>query len=309
VCRVCGDPALSDRLLCQQHRNRTAKEQRSSTAAEAASKPCSAEGCTNQRHRMPSQTVPYCLEHWRDYNAKLADARRSEPAVLTKTCPECGTVFTTTSASLRYEKPECRQAVKNRQVLVRHREIQSRGLGVTVTEKRCCTCGETKPAADFYRNGTQPDGLSPRCKLDDKKSKATTNQARPRMGQRRTVTKRLGSYNIILAARRIAGYVGDSVVDAYDAIYDGQHGQCPWCGKPGTRQTEMFRHEGVGWWPVSKEIMVIDHDHTCCPSGRSCGGCVRCLMHRTCNLQYQSNFKDLPELMARMARMGPLDRA
>ena len=79
------------------------------TAAEAASKPCSSEGCSSPRHRMPSQTVPYCLEHWNAYNARLTTARPSEPALLTKTCPECSTVFTTTSASLRYDEPECRR--------------------------------------------------------------------------------------------------------------------------------------------------------------------------------------------------------
>jgi len=307
VCRVCGDPALPDRLLCQEHRNTTAREQRQWQARwSLGAKPCSWNNCSKPRHRMPSQTVPYCLEHWREYNAELAAARRIEPAVLTKTCPECGTVFTTTSASLQYDKPECRSVVKNRQVLLRNREVQSRNLGVTVTEKRCCTCGETKAAGEFYRNSTQSDGLSPRCKVDDKKTKAASNQARPRMGQRRTVAKRLRSYNIILAARRIAGYSGDDVIEAYDAIFDHQQGLCMWCEEPGSRQTEPFRHDGVDAWPVSKDVLAIDHDHDCCPTGGSCGKCVRALMHRGCNLQYKGT---LTENFIRLERMRRVEES
>lgn len=31
--------------------------------------------------------------------------------------------------------------------------------------KRCCKCGEVKPAAEFYRHGNSKDGLQPRCRV------------------------------------------------------------------------------------------------------------------------------------------------
>ena len=32
------------------------------------------------------------------------------------------------------------------------------------TTKRCSTCGETKPLAEFHKNKRRPDGLQERCK-------------------------------------------------------------------------------------------------------------------------------------------------
>lgn len=37
-------------------------------------------------------------------------------------------------------------------------------MTITVTEKRCTKCGETKPAAGFHRNRTRRDGLGLWCK-------------------------------------------------------------------------------------------------------------------------------------------------
>lgn len=33
-----------------------------------------------------------------------------------------------------------------------------------LAEKRCCTCGETKPLSQFHRNRSKRDGLAERCK-------------------------------------------------------------------------------------------------------------------------------------------------
>jgi len=47
--------------------------------------------------------------------------------------------------------------------------------------------------------------------------------------------------------------------------------------------------------PVSIKAGVIDHDHDCCPGGRSCGKCVRGYLHSNCNiaLGYLNNDPDL----------------
>lgn len=52
----------------------------------------------------------------------------------------------------------------------------------------------------------------------------------------------------------------------YDAILEAQGGVCAGC------------HQPFGDSPP-----CVDHDHSCCPGDRSCGDCVRGILHRECN--------------------------
>jgi hypothetical protein len=54
--------------------------------------------------------------------------------------------------------------------------------------------------------------------------------------------------------------------DAYAALLSAQGGCCALCGDPFGRETPR-----------------IDHDHACCPGERSCGSCIRGLLHHRCN--------------------------
>jgi hypothetical protein len=55
-------------------------------------------------------------------------------------------------------------------------------------------------------------------------------------------------------------------LDSYNALLQKQGGVCAICKQaPG------------------KKRMAIDHDHKCCPGDRSCGFCVRGLLHDVCN--------------------------
>lgn len=49
----------------------------------------------------------------------------------------------------------------------------------------------------------------------------------------------------------------------------------------------------------------VDHDHSCCGGGGSCGKCVRAILCRSCNFGI-ANFSDKPELVRRAA--GYLER-
>lgn len=61
-------------------------------------------------------------------------------------------------------------------------------------------------------------------------------------------------------------------VSDIDALFLSQRGECAACGLP------MLVS---GREPQS---MCVDHDRSCCNRTRSCGKCVRGLIHRNCNL-------------------------
>ena len=65
---------------------------------------------------------------------------------------------------------------------------------------------------------------------------------------------------------------------------------------------QRFRALGTVCWicksPLSTtgKSLSIDHDHSCCPAGRSCGRCVRGLLCDLCNTGI-AKFEDDPKLL------------
>ena len=55
----------------------------------------------------------------------------------------------------------------------------------------------------------------------------------------------------------------------YVDLLDVQGWKCAMCRKP----------------PEGDRALVIDHDHSCCGNGGSCGECVRGLLCSTCNMR------------------------
>jgi hypothetical protein len=58
--------------------------------------------------------------------------------------------------------------------------------------------------------------------------------------------------------------------EQYNALLVAQHGCCAICRRPPMAAGRMKR-------------LVVDHDHACCPGGKSCGKCVRGLLCHWCN--------------------------
>ena len=86
---------------------------------------------------------------------------------------------------------------------------------------------------------------------------------------------------------------------AFAEFYARQEGLCYLCEEP----FDLDKIRGDRYW-------CIDHDHRCCPPGRSCVNCRRGLAHFTCNRiiglagndpdrmrRIASNFADMTKVM------------
>jgi hypothetical protein len=59
--------------------------------------------------------------------------------------------------------------------------------------------------------------------------------------------------------------------EIFDALWKKQKGLCAICHEP-------MSIEGRG-----SRSVVVDHAHICCPGVKSCGACIRDLLHNSCN--------------------------
>ena len=147
--------------------------------------------------------------------------------------------------------------------------------------RRCSTCQVEKDESEFYvykKTGT----LWGKCKkchvsecvaraaADVEESNARTNRWRAANPGRTTANIRAWQL------RNPERHKGNVYKCRYrvdlQALWDAQSGTCAACCEP------ML---GEGREPSS---VCVDHDRSCCPGGKSCGKCVRGLIHRNCNL-------------------------
>ena len=72
--------------------------------------------------------------------------------------------------------------------------------------------------------------------------------------------------------------------EKYNRLLEKQNGVCAVCKRP----------------PTPGQPLVIDHDHGCCPEIKTCGACVRGLIHQSCNLAI-GGLEDNPILLRNAA--------
>jgi hypothetical protein len=183
------------------------------------------------------------------------------------TCKHCASPFVSPTGWPRsYCSPRCKNAAGGR---LRRERNASR------THRQCYRCKVTKPAGDF---GGPSRTYCRLCHNDYHRTKAATVPVDIRAARRRR------SYAQEDPARRAANRLlwkwGLTEATLAERLAE-QGGGCAICsaGEPG----------GRGRWHV-------DHDHACCPAGRSCGRCIRGLLCTRCNVGL-GNFRDNPELL------------
>lgn len=160
--------------------------------------------------------------------------------------------------------------------------------------KRCTKCKMEKPLEAFYpkvKGGTQ---LLSRCKPCTNTDNAARAAADPKKATARSTAWRKanpGRASKISRAWQLRNpeqfkqmmWRGKYNIDLR-AMWEAQEGKCASCGEP------MLRD--------GKEVdsVCVDHDRNCCPEKKSCGKCVRGLIHRNCNLVL-GYAKDNPEVL------------
>jgi hypothetical protein len=146
-------------------------------------------------------------------------------------------------------------------------------MSVIVTEKRCSTCGEIKPASQFYKKTSYRSGLASQCKACQ-----NIRLSKPEVKKRRSEwAKEWAAKNPAKMHSRAQNQTDEYKrsshikrqyklsVSEYQEMLNGQNGACAICGKPETRKTKSGKVRALS----------VDHDHK---TGR-----VRGLLCISCN--------------------------
>lgn len=198
-------------------------------------------------------------------------------APIVRKCDHCTESFETVSSHQRFCKSRCKHAFAARLRVERNAEK---------TERCCYRCQETKPAGEF---SALSHSYCRSCNNEYQRSKTATltpEQRAKRSARRRQEYERAGRGATRVAVRR---WRWNLTEDDLAQMLRGQGGHCAICSarEPG----------GRGTWHV-------DHDHACCPKGRSCGACIRGLLCSNCNVLLGHAKDDTAILQAAIAYLG-----
>jgi len=123
--------------------------------------------------------------------------------------------------------------------------------------KTCSSCRQELPLESFHRASARSDGRQRACKACN------------------TATQRAVPVDV-RRDRWLQRTYGLSLAD-FEKRAEAQGGACRICNDV----------------PTDKPL-VVDHDHACCPTSKSCGSCIRGLICDPCN-RGLGFFRDNPE--------------
>jgi hypothetical protein len=126
--------------------------------------------------------------------------------------------------------------------------------------KTCTKCLETKEVSEFaVRNRNKKQRLQAHCKSCNKIYRSLNKE------HERVYRKDYRKRTPILQKDKMLKYSYGITHKEYQDLVIQQENTCAIC--------KNFC-----------EVLVVDHDHSCCPGPKSCSKCIRGLLCRTCNL-------------------------
>lgn len=178
-------------------------------------------------------------------------------------CTVCAATFQAKTTGQKYCSPRC----KNRGgAQLRKARNQER------PERRCYRCGETRPATSFT---SATKTYCADCDRTYARGWRSQDPVRIAVYKRRSIAKAAAAdpeYYRKLTLRKFG-----LTPAAFAALVERSGGRCAICSTadPGGKH----------------DTWHVDHDHRCCPRGRSCGSCIRGILCSNCNLGL-GHFKD-----------------
>lgn len=127
--------------------------------------------------------------------------------------------------------------------------------------KICSTCQYEKPLADFFKSSSRKGGYEHRCKI----CKVAVNRA---------------SYNRNRDEVKYRSIARKYKLDK-ETYLDMTSNGCEVCG--------------------SHMNLCVDHDHSCCGTGVTCGNCVRGILCKRCNMA-EGLYKNDPKFIKNLIK-------
>lgn len=151
-----------------------------------------------------------------------------------------------------------------------------------MAKRVCSKCGDEKDEKDdFYVDSrrNKPTARCKRCINNDNLARATADPEKHNARSKAWRDANPGRASAISRAWQLRNPEQFRNIQAknrfnidFNAMWEDQQGFCACCGGPMIREGR------------EKDSACVDHDRSCCPGGKSCGKCVRGLVHWSCNL-------------------------